>query len=242
MKLLIRCIAGVLLLALFLPLPAAEPGITKKQADQILDELRQIRQLLEKQQQAANPGQPPVIHAKVSTEGAFSIGSKDAPITMIEFTDFQCPFCQSFHLRTFADLKKEYIDTGKVRFVSRDFPLDFHPNAMQAAQAGRCAGEQNQFWAMRDRMGSNPEQLDIEHLVAFAGDLKLDTGKFRACIESGKYKKAIEADLAEANRIGADGTPAFVLGRSIKDGVDGELVVGALPYSAFDQKLKALAQ
>jgi len=240
MKLLLRCVVGVLLLAVFLPLPAAEPGITKKQADQILDELRQIRQLLEKQQ-AANSGQPPVIHAKVSTEGAFSIGSKDAPVTMIEFTDFQCPFCQSFHLRTFADLKKNYIDTGKVRFVSRDFPLDFHPNAMQAAQAGRCAGEQGQFWAMRDRMGSNPEQLDLDHLVLYAADLKLDSAKFRSCVEGGKYKKAVEADLAEAARIGADGTPAFVVGRSIKDGVDGELVVGALPYSAFDQKLRDLA-
>jgi len=240
MKLLLRCVAGVLLLAWLMPLPAAEPGITKKQADQILDELRQIRQLLEKQQ-AGNSGQPAVIHAKVSTDGAFSIGSKDAPITMVEFTDFQCPFCQSFHLRTFVDLKKNYIDTGKVRFVSRDFPLDFHPNAMQAAQAGRCAGEQGQFWPMRDRMGSNPEQLDLEHLVAYAADLKLDSGKFRSCVESGKYKAAIQADLAEANRIGADGTPAFVLGRSTKDGVDGELVVGALPYASFDQKLKELA-
>jgi len=144
MKLLLRCVAGVLLLAWLMPLPAAEPGITKKQADQILDELRQIRQLLEKQQ-AGNSGQPAVIHAKVSTDGAFSIGSKDAPITMVEFTDFQCPFCQSFHLRTFVDLKKNYIDTGKVRFVSRDFPLDFHPNAKPAAarvsrdNSGPCA-------------------------------------------------------------------------------------------------------
>jgi predicted DsbA family dithiol-disulfide isomerase len=90
-------------------------------------------------------------------------------------------------------------------------------------------------------MGSNPEQLDLEHLVGYAADLKIDSGKFRSCVESGKYKKAIQADLAEANRIGADGTPAFVLGRSTKEGVDGELVVGALPYASFDQKLKDLA-
>lgn len=238
MRILFRCTAGALFLAALFPLPAAEPGITKKQADQILDELRQIRQLLERQQ-AAN-GQPPVIHAKVSVEGAFSIGAKDAPITMVEFTDFQCPFCQSFHLRTFADLKKNYIDTGKVRFVSRDFPLDFHPNAMQAAQAGRCAGEQNQFWAMRDLMGSDPEHLDFDHLAAYAATLKLDETKFRSCVQSGKYKSAVEADLKEAARIGADGTPAFVVGRTTKEGVDGDLLIGALPYAAFDQKLKEL--
>src|SRR5690348_16641353 len=134
-------------LAILLPLGAAEKGITKQQADEILDELRQIRQLLEKQQNAnAQPEQP--TRAKVATAGAFAIGSQNEPVTMVEFTDFQCPFCYRFHVNTFNELKKNFIDTGKVRFVSRDLPLDFHPNAMQAAQAGRCAGEQGQFWPM----------------------------------------------------------------------------------------------
>ena len=230
----------VLPLAFLLPLASAEPGITKKQADEILNELRQIRQLLEKQQaNAPQPDQP--TRAKVAVDGAFSIGSKDAPITMVEFTDFQCPFCQRFHSSTFGDLKKNYIDTGKVRFVSRDLPLDFHPNAMQAAQAGRCAGEQGQFWPMRDRMAGNPEQLDMNHLLTYAQDLKLNVDTFRACVESGKYKDAIQKDIQEAVRIGANGTPSFVVGKSVSDGVDGELVIGAMPYQVFDQKFKELA-
>jgi protein-disulfide isomerase len=161
---------------------------------------------------------------------------------MVEFTDFQCPYCRNFHVSTFADLKREYIDTGKLRFVSRDLPLDFHPNAMQAAEAGRCAGEQGQFWAMRDRMNSNPDKLDMPSLVSWAQDLKINVAGFRSCVESGKYKNAIQTDIMLAQRIGANGTPSFVVGKSTPDGVDGELIVGAMPYVTFDQKLKDLAR
>ena len=98
-------------------------------------------------------------------------------MTMVEFTDYQCPFCQRFHVTTFGELKKNYIDTGKVRFYSRDLPLDFHPNAMRAAQAARCAIEQGKYWQIRDVMGANPDKLDLEHLVGFASDLKMDTDR-----------------------------------------------------------------
>ena len=232
----------VLPLAFLLPLAAADKGITRQQADEILDELRQIRQLLEKQQ-SASAGQPePPTRAKVTTAGAPSIGSKDAPITMVEFTDFQCPFCYRFHVSTFSELKKNYIDTGKVRFVSRDLPLDFHPNAMQAAEAGRCAAEQAQFWPMRDRMAADPEHLDVPRLLVYAQDLKLDVSRFRACLESGKYKAAIQSDIQHALKIGANGTPSFVIGKSSPDTIDGELVIGAMPYQVFDEKLKELAR
>jgi protein-disulfide isomerase len=230
--------AALPLIAL-LPLAAADKGISHEQADEILKELRQIRELLEKQGAPAPAGQQ-ITRANVSIEGAYTIGSKDAPLTMVEFTDFQCPFCQRFHVQTFAELKKNYIDTGKLRFVSLDLPLDFHPNAMQAAQAGRCAGEQGQFWTMRDRMNSNPEKLDMASLMYTAQDLKLNVTKFRTCVESGKYKDAIRADTQIAEKIGANGTPSFVLGRSKPDSVEGELIIGALPYETFDQKIKAL--
>jgi protein-disulfide isomerase len=232
-------------LVLLVPLGAADKGITHEQADEILKELRQIRELLEKQGAsgpAAQPGQQQITKANVGIEGAYTLGSKDAPLTMVEFTDFQCPFCQRFHVQTFAELKKNYIDTGKLRFVSRDLPLDFHPNAMQAAQAGRCAGEQGQFWAMRDRMNANPDKLDMASLAAFALDLKINVTNFRGCIESGKYKNAILKDSQTAEKIGANGTPSFVLGKSTPEGVDGELIIGAMPYDLFDQKLKALAR
>src|SRR5262249_4609722 len=212
----------------------------RQQADQILNELRQIRQLLERQQQARG-GQPAgeeVTKARLSLEGAAMLGSKDAPITMVEFTDYQCPFCQRFHVTTFTELKKQYIDTGKMRFYSRDLPLDFHPNAMRAAEAARCAKDQGRFWELRDRMGANPDKLDLANLLAFASDLKMDEKSFKTCVESEKYKNAVQTDVMEAMKLGATGTPTFVVGKSTPDGDDGELVVGALPFQVFEKKIK----
>jgi len=232
-------------LALLLPLGAQdagkEEGITRQQADQILNELRQIRQLLERQQAKEPQAQEEqVLKAKLNLEGFAMLGSKEAPLTIVEFTDYQCPFCQRFHTTSFGDLKKNYIDTGKVRFYSRDLPLDFHPNAMRAAQAARCANEQGQFWKLRDAMGANPNKLDMDSLLADAADLKMDVNAFRACVESEKYKNAVQTDVMEAMKIGASGTPTFVIGKSTPDGVDGELMVGAQPYPLFEQKLKEL--
>ena len=225
-------------LVLWLPLGAQESGSTRQQADEILNELRQIRQLLEKQ--AKQPQGEQITRAKVNLEGFAMLGSKDAPITVVEFTDYQCPFCQRFHLATFGELKKNYIDTGKVRFYSRDMPLDFHPNALRAAQAARCGGEQGQFWSLRNTMGANPDKLDMEHILGFAADLKMDPAKLRACVESEKYKESVETDVMEAMKIGATGTPTFVIGKSTTEGVDGEVMIGALPYQMFDAKLKEL--
>ena len=218
-----------------------EPGISRLQADQILNELRLIRQLLEKQDRGAAPQaqQPPkVTRATLNMEGVAMLGSKDAPLTIVEYTDYQCPFCQRFHVTAFTDLKKNYIDTGKVRFYSRDLPLDFHPNAMRAAMAAHCAADQGQFWKLRDVMGANPDKLDMDHIAGFATDLKMDTKTLRACVESEKYKNAIQTDVLEAMKVGANGTPTFVIGKSTAEGVEGEVLEGALPFPMFEQKLK----
>jgi protein-disulfide isomerase len=219
-------------------------GISKQQGDEILKELRLIRQLLERQQaKPAAPQEEQPTRAKITDlSGVSMLGSKTAPLTIVEYTDYQCPFCQRFHVTSFAELKKNYIDTGKVRFFSKDLPLDFHPNAMRAAQAARCAGEQGKFWELRDTMGANPDKLDMEHIVGFAADLKMDTAALRSCVDSGKYKEPVQRDVLEAMRIGANGTPTFVVGKSVGDGVDGELMVGAMPFQMFDAKLKDLAK
>ena len=160
---------------------------------------------------------------------------------MVEFTDYQCPFCQSFHAQTFGQLKKNFIDTGKVRFFSRDLPLDsMHPDAMRAAEAGRCAADQGQFWKLRDVMGNHPDKLDLASLLADAEFLQLDVTAFRTCVVAEKYKNDIQADMLEAMRIGADGTPAFVIGKSTPEGVEGDLVVGAQPGNTFELKLKSV--
>ena len=229
-----------LLLLAALPLAAQDKTITREQADEIIKELRQIRQLLEKQQtKPPAPQEEQPTRAKISDlTGVSMLGSKDAPLTIVEFTDYQCPFCQRFHVSAYPEIKKNYIDTGKVRFFSKDLPLDFHPNAMRAAQAAHCAAEQGKFWELRDMMGANPDKLDMGHIIGFAAGLKLDTEKIQECVNSDKYKDRVQGDVTEAMRLGASGTPAFIVGKSTGNGVDGELVVGALPYSMFDQKLR----
>jgi len=240
-------IAATAALAAILGLPVfaqagPEPGLTRQQGDQILQELRQIRQLLEKQgRQPESAREEPPTKAKITDlNGVSMLGSKSAPLTIVEYTDYQCPFCQRFHVASFPELKRNYIDTGKVRFFSKDLPLDMHANAMRAAQSARCAAEQGKFWELRDVMGMNPDKLDMDHIVGFAENLKLDTKAFRGCVESGKYKDAVQTDVLEAMKLGANGTPTFIVGKSIENGVDGDLVVGAMPYQVFDDKLKAL--
>lgn len=214
----------------------AEDYIHCKQLEQMLTELRQLRQLLDSQQRL--PGQTNSVRIEVGN--APLLGSKAAPLTVVEFTDYQCPFCQRFYQEVFPDLKKNYIDSGKVRFYSADLPLDIHQNALRAAQAGRCAHEQGQFWPMHDRMQATPERLEIINLVGHAQELGLNIVTFRECVESGRFSEAIRRSANDAISKGANGTPAFVIGKSTVDGVEGELIVGPAPYGVFEQKLRAL--
>lgn len=222
-----------------------DPGITREQADAILSELRQIRQMLEKvmgRVQAQAPGDDGS-KAVMSLPGDVQVlGNKDAPVTMVEFTDYQCSFCQRFHLATFPEIRRKYIDTGKVRFVSRDFPLDFHSNAFRAAEAARCAGDQGQFWQMRDTLVANASKLTPDAVEGYAASLKLDGAAFRACLESGKHKATIQKEMSEAAALGVSGTPSFVIGRTTPAGVDGTMLVGALPLASFEARFKELGQ
>src|SRR5262245_4456048 len=188
--------ALVAALLLVLPLAAQQnQGITQQMGEQILNELKQIRMLLEKQNKPNQPApEPPPTRAKMVLEGVPMIGDKNAPITIVEFTDYQCPFCQRFHVTTFPEIKKKYVDSGKVRFFSRDMPLiELHSNAMRAAQASRCAAEQNQYWTLREWMSANPDKLTLDQIVGFAAGAKINPDTLRGCIESEKHKAAVQA-------------------------------------------------
>ena len=222
-----------------IPLARAD-GITNEQAQDILNELRQIRQLLERMQTGQ---QAPAPDDKVSykfSPGGFSLGDAKAPLVMVEYTDFQCPFCQQFQNTAFAQIKANYIDTGKLRFVSRDFPLDFHENARRAATAGRCAAEQGKFWEMRHVMIVNAEQLKPDNLITYAANVKLDVPKFKSCLESDRFKVQIDQDIAEGEIAGVQGTPSFVIGRLENDKLEGVRLVGAQPYAQFDVRIQEL--
>jgi protein-disulfide isomerase len=229
------------------PAPAPAAPLTQQQLDEeILRELRAIHMLLEKMStlpQGPSP-QAPQRPASVTIGNltGYVMGRSDAPLTMVEFTDLQCPYCREYVTTTFDEIKKNWIDTGKLRYISRDFPLDIHPVAMAAARAARCAGEQGKFWEMRMALMRNANLLSADYITRTAEDLKLDSKKFAQCTASGKFDAEIQAQALEGIRIGVSGTPTFVIGKTEPNSVQGSMVVGAFPYVVFDAKLKELSQ
>ena len=174
---------------------------------------------------------PPAIRVEVSTDGAPIRGAADAPVTVVEFSDFECPFCKQTH-PTLKQLLERY--PGKVRLAYRDFPLDsIHPQAQRAAEAARCAQDQGKFWEYHDVLFTQSPQLAVEDLRRYAGQVGLDVKKFDGCLAAGTHKAAVQRDLDEGNRLGVTGTPAFF--------INGRTLSGAQPLEAFtrliDQEL-----
>ncbi len=168
----------------------------------------------------------------------YAKGSKDAPVTLVEFTDYQCPYCNKFHEKTFPKLMRELVLTGKLRFISRDLPLDFHKHAFQAARATRCAGDQKKYWQMRHLLSSNPRKLRRPSLLNYAHKLRLRMGPFRSCLKSRRHDSAIKKDLTDARRAGITGTPGFVIGHTPRRGsrfFRGRIISGAQPYRIFEE-------
>ncbi|OGH20765.1 MAG: hypothetical protein A3D74_05570 [Candidatus Levybacteria bacterium RIFCSPHIGHO2_02_FULL_37_13] len=187
---------------------------------------------------------------EVSTDDDPVLGDKNAPITMIEFVDYECPFCKRFVDETLSQIKSEYIDTGKIKLVMRDLPLSFHQNAHKESQAAECARDQGgdtAYFKYHDeifkRTTSNGTGLALDQLSVIANDLGLNGSALQGCLDSEKYKVEVDKDLADASAYGATGTPTFFIGKSDSSGkFTGTIVVGAQPYAAFktiiDEQLK----
>lgn len=157
-------------------------------------------------------------------------GDFNAPITLVEFSDFECPFCER-HYPTGNQILSNY--KGKVRLVYKHFPLSFHPNAQKAAEASECASEQGKFWEYHDKLFTNqPGGLSTDKFKQWAGELKLNTKNFNDCLDTGKYAAKVRADSQEGSQKGVNGTPATF--------INGELVSGAVPYEQFKQIIDSL--
>lgn len=216
-------------------------GITREQADAILVELREIRRVLAEQPRArpaeAAREQKP---ARVRADGGAAIGDSNAAVTLVEYTDYQCPFCKRHHDRTFPELRKNYVDTGRVRYVVRDLPLSFHAMAEPAALAGRCAGEQGKFWEARDALFAVPGELTPDAIRAALLGLGLDAARYDACVQDPATLAAVTADQDEAAAAGISGTPSFVVGRTVDGAIEGTVISGAQSYAAFAARIDAL--
>ncbi len=168
------------------------------------------------------------------------LGREDAPVTIIEFTDLQCPYCARFASSTFPELRRAYIDTGKVRFASRDLPLPFHPFAIPAAVASRCAGEQGRFWEYREALFAAQSRLGQEPYTDLARELGLDVERFDACRRDGRQEANVRSDQAIARNAGIASTPSFVIGRLVGGQFQGEIISGAQPLAVFQARIEAL--
>ena len=157
-------------------------------------------------------------------------GDFNAPITLVEFSDFECPFCER-HYPTMKQILSNY--QGKVRLVYKHYPLSFHPNAQKAAESSECADEQGKFWEYHDKIFANqPNGLSADKFKQWAVELKLNAKKFNDCLDVGKYAAKVQADFQEGSQKGVNGTPATF--------VNGQLVSGAVPYESFKQIIDSL--
>lgn len=158
-----------------------------------------------------------------------SLGSKDSPVTLVAFEDFECPFCERFSQQTLPLIIEKYVKSGKVRLVWKDFPLSIHSNAQRAHEAARCAWEQGKFWEYHDTLFNNQNGLDANKLKQYSKDLGLNESQFASCLDSGKYTELIREKVSEGTAAGVSGTPSFL--------INGRLVVGAQPYQVFEDAI-----
>ncbi len=188
------------------------------------------------------PAQP----TGLADDDAF-IGPKDAKVTVVEFSDYECPYCGAAagtHKQLISQFKsrdpswkpavpklKELAEQGVIKFVYRDFPLSFHQNAQKAAEVAECAGEQEKFWEMHDKIFENQDSIDAASLKQYAKDIGLNSTEFDQCLDSGEMEEEVKKDLADGQKLGIRGTPAFF--------VNGTLISGAQPFSVLEQAIEA---
>lgn len=208
-----------------------------KDQRQQIEELRQELQAL-KAGAKQNAAGPLSIDVKNETHIA---GRADAEFAIVEFSDYECPFCKRHAKQTIPLLKDKYIATGKLKYVYVDYPLPSHARAKSAAVAANCAGEEGMYWEMHDRLFENQNALNKLKYTEFAVELKLDTEKFARCLDNPQHAAKIDRNVAWGESLGVQGTPAFFIGR-LKDGTVTQVktISGALPFASFERVLDGM--
>lgn len=181
---------------------------------------------------------PPLENVFVGISNSPSLGRSSAPVVIVEFTDFQCSYCGAYARETLPRLVKDYVNTGKVRYVIRNFPLEHvHSLARKAAETVLCAGDQHKFWDLHDRLFSDQTKLAVPDIISRASAIGVEPTVLETCTNDSKYKDVIDADLAEAQQLEVTGTPTFFIGYT--DPADPSRmhairsISGAVPYFQF---------
>lgn len=209
-------------------------------------ELAEIKKMLAERPATPQPPQAkPFQPVDVNIADAPFLGKADAPVTLVEFTDYRCPFCKRHATTTKLQLVKEYVDTGKLKYVLKEFPLkSLHPDADKLSLAALCAGDQGKYWEMHDAIFSSESKPDPKDLSKEIASIKLNKGSFQKCFDSNKYSEKINSNISEGSSLGITGTPSFVLGKT--DSADSSkvhvtvAVKGARPFPAFKEEIDKL--
>jgi len=192
---------------------------------------------------SAPPGPAALQAGSPPGEAPFNLlGRTDAPVTIIEFSDLQCPHCARHAAQVLPELRRNYIDTGKVRYAALDLPLPVHADAFPAAVVARCAGEQGRFWEFREALFMARMRLGEETYAALARQFGLDADRLAACRSDGVQAADVRAEMAFAAGHGIRATPTFMIGRSSGEELPDETMVGARPYEEFARKIDALLE
>jgi protein-disulfide isomerase len=218
----------------------ADVRALEAQQQQIIAKLDELKQLL--QTNRSDQPTPALRVSSMSVRGEAFRGDSGADVAIIEYADFECPYCGEYERRVFPQILSDYIETGKVKYFYRDLPFPMHARAMPAARAARCAGEQGKYWEMHDSLFAKQNALSGPALLDRAQTLGLDTTKFAECLSSEKYTVDIQKNLSEAEKMGIDGTPTFFLG-VVEPGGDVTVekrFVGAAPFDVFKSALDSL--
>ncbi len=191
---------------------------------------------------APTPAPTPTNETPPSVDDDAMLGDEDATITVVEFTDYQCPFCARHYTQTHKEIVKNYVDTGKVKLVVRDYPLSFHPNAQKAGEATECAEDQDKFWEMHDKLFETAATWSsttdsVTTFTAFAKELGMDEEEFKTCLTDGTHAEEVKKDMADGSKSGISGTPGFWI---IDEDGKGQKISGAYPYATFQAAFDAL--
>lgn len=211
-----------------------------EQQKQILSSLNDIKQLLAANA-ALRPGpQPPTPPSALATQDEAFRGESRASVAIVEYADFECPYCGQYERDVYPQISKDYIQTGKVKYFFRDLPLPVHPHALGAARAAHCAGEQGKYWEMHDSLFAKQNAIRDVDMPGRAQELGLDKVKFSECLSSDRYTDEINKSAAEAQKMGIQGTPTFFVGKVDPSGevTNLRMIIGTRPYDVFKSAIE----
>lgn len=209
----------------------------------IRKELQELKEIL-RGRQASQPPVAPVQNVALSVHAAPALGEKNAKVTLVDFSDYQCPFCRRHSQQTLPAIVSDYVKTGKVRYVFRDFPIDsLHPQAARMHQAAHCAGDQNRYWEMYGLLFANPQQAELKELVAHAQTLGLDVPRFEECLTQQTFAVRVQQGVTDGLKAGVRGTPTFFIG--LTEAGDSPVkaqraITGSQPYQVFKEAIESL--